>query len=551
MKELSVLVGGRAGEGIQSAGLLISQLLGSLGYRSYMYYDYPSLIRGGHNFAIVRAAGQKIGTHRTTADVIIALNQETLTRHEAKRRPDTVILFNAGTVRSEGIGIPVEKILAEEQALPVMGNTCLTGAFAKAAGIPWESVETVIRRQLRRGTELNLKVARRGYDLAAPAISLEPLRKPVLPVVTGNEAIGLGLLAGGLEAYVSYPMTPSSGVLHFLAGLAEECPLMVVHPENEIAVATMAQGFAYAGKRTAVGTSGGGFCLMTEALSMAGMNETPIVFFIAQRTGPSTGLPTYSAQTDLNFVRYAGQGEFPRFIAAPGDAEQAMFWSAIAVDIAWKYQVPAFILSDKNLSEGSYSLDAATVPPIPEEMPVLWDGNGSYGRYAITNDGVSPLAYPARNSAIVKSNGYTHDESGITTEDPAITVAMTEKRARKGESLKKAVDRMDGTVNVFGAPGSPVALLTWGSNLSACREIAEALELRVIQPVVLEPFPVAEYRNAVQGVTRVIAVEDNSLGQLAALVRSFGFPVDREIHRYDGRPFALEELQEKVRGAVA
>jgi 2-oxoglutarate ferredoxin oxidoreductase subunit alpha len=551
MKETSVLVGGKAGDGINSAGLLIGQLLGSLGYQVYMYYDYPSLIRGGHNFAIVRAAEERIGTHRTRVDFIIALNQETVTRHQGKRKADTIVIANRDVVKSEGIGIPVGAVLKEEHAPPVMGNTCLIGAFAKAAGIAWDDVEQVVRRHLLKGTELNLKVARRGYDLASTRTALERLGHPAGPVLTGNEAIGLGLISGGLEAYVSYPMTPSSSLLHFLADIADEFGLKVIHPENEIAVGTLAQGLAYVGKRTAVGTSGGGFCLMTEGLSMAGMMEMPLVYLVAQRTGPSTGLPTYTAQSDLYFVRHAGQGEFPRFIVAPGDGEQAAIWSAIAMNIAWKFQVPAFILSDKDLSEGSYSVPQDAVPRTSVEPPPYWDGAGQYRRYAITESGVSPLAFPPAKGAVIKVNGYAHDEAGITTEDPALVAAMSEKRERKRAGLRAAVEGMERAVNVFEAFSAPAALLAWGSNTWVSREVARELGMRVIQPAVLEPFPVAQYRTASKGVVLTIAIEDNATGQLAPLVRSFGFPVDREIHRYDGRPFALEELRVKVQEAAA
>ncbi|MEN6609475.1 MAG: 2-oxoacid:acceptor oxidoreductase subunit alpha [Methanoregulaceae archaeon] len=551
MRELSVLIGGKAGDGINSAGLLICQILGSLGYRVYMYYDYPSLIRGGHNFAVVRASEEPVGTHRDRVDVIIALNQETLDRHRDTMKPETVVIANRDLVKSEGTGIPVQAILAQEKAPPVMGNTCLVGAFAKAAGVRWEELEPVIRRHLLKGTDLNLKVARRGYDLAPPGTLAGRYGRAPDPILTGNEAVGLGLLLGGLEAYVSYPMTPSSSLLHFLAGLADEFGLKVIHPENEIAVILMAQGLAYAGKRTAVGTSGGGFCLMTEGLSMAGMAEIPVVILLGQRTGPSTGLPTYSGQTELNFTRFAGQGEFPRLIVAPGDPEQAVLWSQAAMNIAWEYQVPAFILSDKNLAEGTYSLREDAVPRTISRSAPGWDGTAPYRRYALTGTGISPLAFPPRSGAIVKANSYAHDEDGITTEEPAVVAAMTAKREKKRLALGAAVGKMEGAVVVSGDPAAATAILCWGSNAGVSREVARDLGMRVIQPVVLEPFPFDQYRCAMEGVRRVIAVEDNCSGQLAGIVQGFGFPVDAGIHRVDGRPYTCEDLTERVREAAS
>ena len=344
MKEISVLIGGKAGDGINSAGAMVAQLLGHMGYHIYLYFDYPSLIRGGHNFAVIRGAETSIGTCRDKVDFLLALNQETVQRHRDQMNPGTAIIFNADLVKGEGQGIPVMSILHEEQAPAIMGNSALIGGFAKAAGIPWETVEAVFRSHIPKGIDLNLKVARQAYDLLATVHPVEPCNSPGLPLLTGNEAIGLGLAMGGLEAYVSYPMTPSSSLLHFLAEEKENLGIMVVHPENEISVILMALGFAYAGKRSAVGTSGGGFCLMTEGLSLAGMAELPLVFVVSQRTGPSTGLPTYTGQSELQFVLHAGQGEFPRLIVAPGDAEEALYWSAVAMNIAWKFQIPAFIL---------------------------------------------------------------------------------------------------------------------------------------------------------------------------------------------------------------
>ena len=209
-----------------------------------------------------------------------------------------------------------------------MKNSCILGAFCKVVGIDWLVLEEVLKKHIPKMLEKNLEVARRGYDLAAEFCRMDKLDQQPEPIMTGNQAISLGLIKAGLEAYVAYPMTPSSSILDFMAKSAQNFGLKVVHPESEIAVMLMAQGFAYAGVKAAVGTSGGGFCLMTEGLSLAGMAEMPVAIVMAQRTGPSTGLPTYTAQGDLHFVLNAGQGEFPRFVVAPGDAEDAYYWSS-------------------------------------------------------------------------------------------------------------------------------------------------------------------------------------------------------------------------------
>ncbi|MDD5143422.1 2-oxoacid:acceptor oxidoreductase subunit alpha [Methanoregula sp.] len=552
-REVSVLVGGRAGDGINNAGALVARLLSRLGYRIYLYFDYPSLIRGGHNFAVVRAASRDVGTCREKVDFVLALNQETLTRHRGMFHEGTAVLFNADVVKSEGQGIPVRQILAAEQAPEIMGNSVMIGGFAKAAGIPWDLVEDVFRAVLPKGTDLNLKVARRAYDQLAVARAIPERGDPPLPLLTGNEAIGLGLIRGGLDAYISYPMTPSSSLLHFLAGEKEKFGITVVHPENEIAVVLMALGFAYAGKRAAVGTSGGGFCLMTEGLSLAGMAELPLVFVVSQRTGPSTGLPTYTGQSELAFVLHAGQGEFPRLIVAPGDAGEALAWSAIAQEISWQFQVPVFVLPDKTLSEGTYSIDTAALPSREDGLAVPGRAASAslpYRRYADTPDGVSPPAFPGTPGAVVKVNSYAHDESGYTTEEGDMVSLMTEKRLRKQEALARAMNTFP-QVNVLGKPDAPVALLCWGSTKGVCAEVGETLGLRVVQPVVLEPFPVTQLRVALSGATTLICVEENATGQLAAIASEYGIIVDKEILRYDGRPFTYESLLEKVREVVS
>jgi len=311
----------------------------------------------------------------------------------------------------------------------------------------------------------------------------------------------------------------------------------------------MALGFSYAGKRAAVGTSGGGFCLMTEGLSLSGMAEIPLVLVVSQRTGPSTGVPTYTAQSDLHFILNAGQGEFPRFVVAPGDAGEAYIWSAHAMNIATKFQVPAFILSDKTLSEGTYSIETSHLPKVWVDEPVNWDGTLPYRRYADSPSGISPLAIPGSKGAVVKVNSYSHDESGITTEEAALVVQMTEKRMRKAARLSTEMEDFD-TVSTHGSPRSGTAIACWGSTKGVCCEVADELGLMTIQPRVLSPFPVVRFRNAMEGVSRLIAVEENATGQLAALLRLNNILVDATVLHYDGRPLTPDILRSRLEEAI-
>ncbi|HOO55074.1 MAG TPA: 2-oxoacid:acceptor oxidoreductase subunit alpha [Methanothrix sp.] len=549
MDEFSVLVGGRAGDGINEAGMIIARLFNQLGYCLYQYLDYPSLIRGGHNFAIVRAAGKKIGAHRDRVDFLLALNQETIDRHRWRLKEGSVVIYDSDEVKSPvagGVGLPLKTMAKEAGAPAIARNSGLIGAFSGAAGIEWDILEAVLRKEIPKSIDENLEVARLGRDgIDGNGLKVERRSYPCCPVITGNELIGLGLLRGGLDAYVAYPMTPSSGILHFLAKVAGEFSIKVVHPENEIAVILMAQGFAYAGKKVALGTSGGGFCLMTEGMSLAGMAEMPLVVVVSMRAGPSTGVPTYTAQSDLHFVMNAGQGEFTRLVIAPGDLEQAYYWSATSLGLAWKYQIPAILLSDKTLSESAYSFNLDEARGIPDIRPVLADGEGEYKRYARTPDGVSPLAFPSMKGAVVKANGYAHLESGITTEDADEVKAVQDKSLRKEESLKKELERLP-IVRTYGSEDASLALVCWGSNKPVCAEVGEKLGLRVVQPVVLNPFPTSQFEAALGVVERMISVETNSTGQLARLMRCNGFDPDDLILKYDARPFSVEDLEERL-----
>lgn len=556
MNDFSVLIGGKAGFGIDKSATVIGSIFNQLGYRTYIYRDYPSLIRGGHAFSIIRLSQKRIAAHKAGIDFILALNQDTFNLHKGRAKDDCIIIYDSDTVKVEGApekvqlqGIPISKIIKEESADEIMRNSCIIGALVKASGVNWEILDGVFRKEFLRETDLNLKIARRGYDGTKELKRIEPLSQNILPLSTGNQAVGLGLIKGGLKAYISYPMTPTSPILHFLAGIADEHNLKVLHPESEIGVILMALGFSYMGEKVAVGTSGGGFCLMTEGLSFAGMAELPVVIIVGQRPGPSTGLPTYSCQTDLHFVLNAGQGEFVRFIVAPGDTEEAYFWSAVAMNMSWKYQVPSIILTDKNLGEGLFNFDLDSVGRIEEEMPLLWDKKSPYKRYLDTQNGVSPLAFVPARDAIIKVNSYEHDEYGITTEDPKLTILMQDKRLRKEKYLKEDLEKLD-TVKIYGNRDSPVCLLCWGSNKGVCIEAADNLGLKVIQPLVLSPFPLKQFSQALEGTKKLICVENNATAQLARLVKTFGFNVDKNILKYDGRPFSLDEMEELIRGVM-
>lgn len=517
MDQFSILFGGKAGDGIDRASLIIADLLKNLGYYIYIYREYPSLIRGGHTFSIIRASKKKVYAHYDEVDVILAMNQETVDLHTARMKQESVMVFDPESIT---------KILKDEDAPLVTANSVMIGKLAKTLGIKWGNLEEAFRANMPKVLDKNLAVARRGYDETDTAFLMEDLKRNIPAAATGNEAMGLGLIKGGLNAYFAYPMTPTSTILHYLARRAEELNLKVIHPESEIGVILMALGASYAGQRVAVGTSGGGFCLMTEGFSLAGMAELPIVVVLGQRPGPSTGLPTYSSQTELHFALNAGQGEFTRFVVAPGDAEESYYWAQVALGMAGKYRAPVIILTDKNLGEGTYSFDEAAVEAAPVELS------------------------PARDKKkVFKVNGYEHDENGITTEDPAITKTMQEKRLAKTEALAAELEKYR-QVGVYGDKKAKTAVLCWGSNKGVAVEAAEPLGLKVIQPAVMSPFPVKQFSEALDGVENIVAVENNATGQLVKLIRQYGFDVGDRVSKYDGRAFSVGELRGELKTVV-
>jgi len=552
MDELSILIGGKAGFGIDRASLILARIISQLGYRLYVYRDYPSLIRGGHTFSIVRASKKKIAAHKDRADVLIALNQETFDIHKGRLKEGAVIIYDSSSMtldtlpsQSKVIRLPLAEILAEEKAGDIMRNSCAIGAFAKAFAIDWDLVERIFWKDFSEEAELNLRVAKRGHSAAEDCATLELLSTEKLPLLSGNEATALGLIKGGVQAYISYPMTPTSPILHYMARAADEFSLKVVHPENEIAVMLMALGMAYCGQRVAVGTSGGGFCLMTEGLSLSGMAELPVVVVLGQRPGPSTGLPTYSCQTELFFAMYAGQGEFTRFIASPGDTEEAYYLARMALEISWKYQIPSILLTDKTLGEGTYSFDIDLSKDPKEQVEMLWDRIGSYKRYQDTDMGVSPFAFAPDKGAVVKVNSYEHDEYGITTEEPGLAKEMQDKRLRKEDYIKIDLEYFE-CVKTYGDRNSKTALVCWGSNKGVCIEVCDELGLKIVQPLIFMPFPAKQFKNALEGVEKIICVESNATGQLAQYMGRYGIKVSNSILKYDGRPFSVEELKKKV-----
>ena len=540
----NITIGGKAGDGIKAAGQLISKVLGDYGYNVFILDDYPSLITGGHNFNKITFSEEKVYSYYKQTDILVALNKDTIEKHTDELSKGGIILFDSNKITDfkEGIGIPAQDFVKEVEGIPIMRNSVLLGALCRALGVELEKLNNeFIKKYSDEKAKKNIELAKKGYgyvqDKIKPEKGLEKVGESK-NLFTGNQLIARGSVKAGLDNYIAYPMTPASSILHYLAENKNKFEIKTVHPENEIGAVNMAIGSAFAGAKTMTGTSGGGFALMTEALSLAGISEVPLLFIESQRTGPSTGVPTYTAQADLDFVLTAGHGEFPRIVLAPGTHEQAFYLTAEALNLAWQFQVPVILLSDKHLSESwsTVSLDESKVKPF-EVKATTGDK-----RYKQTEDGISPFIFPGVANSMVKGTSYEHDERGITVEDPQAVVDMQNKRLRKMKTMKKEMRGVE-TVKVYGEGKNVV--VTWGSTIGAVLEATKGLEdVKVVQVLYMKPFPVEKFLNEVKESEKICCVEANVTGQLANLIKAQTGVAAEKILKYDSRQFEPLQLKD-------
>ncbi|MFA5009563.1 MAG: 2-oxoacid:acceptor oxidoreductase subunit alpha [Candidatus Paceibacterota bacterium] len=549
-QEYSLIVGGAAGQGSRRAGLLIAKIFNKLGYYVYIYDDYQSLIRGGHNFSQITVSEKKDPVRKEKIDFLLALDKKTIEKHKAKLKKDGLLFFNSNKIEEKGIGIPADNILKQCEGMPIMANTALLAGLSKGIGIGFDLLQKTLIEDLAKEKDKNLKIAKLAYDqtiFPKNGIKIKKVKNHSGLLMTGNEATAEGMAKAGLNIYFAYPMTPASGILHYLAQNQKKLGLLAVQLENEIAVASEAIGSAFAGQRSAVGTSGGGFALMVETISFSAQAEIPFLAINSQRMGPATGVPTYGAQSDLLFVLHPGHGDFEKFIALPSNAEESFYWSGKLLNLAWKYQTPAILLTDKDVSEGTFSIEKKVFNQVKKEKEILWDKKGEYKRYKIVKNGISPLAYPGETKAIIKANSYEHYEDGISVEEDKKAIeAMQEKRLLKFKAMQKEAETLP-AVKIFGNKKSKICLIAWGSTVLAAKGVAEKLGLKLIQPLLASPFPEKQIKKALLGVQKVICVETNSLGQMAWLLKANGIKVDKKILKYNSEIFFAEELERKLK----
>jgi len=575
-------IGGAAGQGVATPGDIFAKIFSRRGLHLNAYNAYQSIIRGGHTFLTIRTGPESVTNMGDRIDLLIPLNQDSMDRHLQLLTPGAACIYNSDTIKPgsayDGVQLcplPVSE-LVDITRNKVAQNTLAMGAGLRMMGIGFQALEDVIREQFKKKGEAvideNVGVARAGFDYAAAHFLAfaDPLPKTEnrYAILSGNTAMAMGGAAAGVKFYCAYPMSPSTGVLHWMAAHARKAGIMVRQVEDEIGVINMTIGAAHAGVRAMCATSGGGFALMSEGLGMSAMIETPVVVINCQRAGPSTGVPTKTEQGDLWQMLGAAFGDYPRVIAAPLDIGDCFKLIPEIFNIADRFQCPGLVLCDLLLSEGRLSVhpkDLDFGPPI--ERGELITGansassgvatNGDYKRYKFTESGISPRAIPGVPGHIHTVATDEHMEDGVLISDeftnPVKRRAMMEKRMRKVAGIEAAVPRP----TLFGPRDADVTLIGWGSTKGVIEESCELLNDQGISANQLQirwlvPLHGDAILETLKDSRHTIIVENNYSGQFARYLRSeTSFVPDGHIRKYDGEPFMPHHIVEAVKEQLA
>ena len=570
-------IGGAAGQGVATPGDIFAKIFSRRGLHLNAYNAYQSIIRGGHTFLTIRTGPGKVTNMGDRLDLLIPLNQDSMNRHLRLLNAGAACIYNADTIEpgaaADGVQLcplPVSR-LADITRNKVAQNTLALGAGLSMMGIGFQALEEVLSQQFKKKGEAvvseNVGIARAGYDYASanfrPFHQSLPMTENRYAVLSGNIAMAMGGAAAGVKFYCAYPMSPATGVLHWMAAHARKAGIMVRQVEDEIGVVNMAIGAAHAGVRSMCATSGGGFALMSEALGMSAMMETPVVVIDCQRAGPSTGVPTKTEQGDLWQMLGAAFGDYPRVIAAPLDIGDCYKIVPEIFNIVDRFQCPGIVLCDLLLSEGRMSVNPNDLDfnPIIDRGELITtassasgsDGNGDYKRYKITESGISPRAIPGVPGYAHTAATDEHDEDGVLISDeftnPTKRRAMMEKRMRKVGGIEAAVP----TPVLWGPRNADVTLIGWGSTKGVIEEACEILTEQGISANQLQirwlvPLHGDEILRILRDSRHTIIVENNYSGQFARYLRSeTSYVPDGYIRKYDGEPFMPHHIVEAVK----
>lgn len=495
---LNILIGGKAGQGINKISEIVSNVLVNRGYFIFNYRDYPSLIRGGHNFNVLSVSDKRVGSYETKLDIVVGMDENTLKMHKG------------------GIVIGFEKFKDLGKNL----NVALAGALIKVLGIDEKDLIDEVNQQFKN--EESNAAAKKGFASQGKKFDLKKLKNKI-SIMSGSEGISRGAINSDIDLLIAYPMTPATNVMHILAEKQIENKLMVFQPENEIAVVNMALGASFAGAKTMIGTSGGGYDLMTEGLSFQGMSGVPLVCYLCARPGPGTGVPTYTSQSDLDIALRGGHGEFPRVVIAPGDPIECVEKTNEAFYLSEKFGCLSTILSDKHLAESEFSSDRKPNKIISVKVKRKVPGEG-----------------------IVKASSYEHDVFGNTTETAEVAKKGADERFEKYEKIKKECSKFE-MIKIFGNKNSKNLIIGWGSTKGVILDAIEGEDFKFLQVLYVKPLS-NEIRKEIEKADKVILVENNSTGQLGRLIREkTGIKIENRILKYDGRMFTCDELKRRLK----
>lgn len=504
----TILIGGTAGQGINKVSQIISNVLSKHGYFTFNYRDYQSLIRGGHNFNALTISDEPIESHESKADILVALDEQTIKTHKQALKKNSIIILG-NEFKNEGRNI----------------NIALAGSLTKILGIPIKELNNEIESQFKESKQA-IASAKKGFDSQETKQQLKKLNNKTT-ILSGSQAIAIGTTNSGINLYIAYPMTPATNAMHELAKNQIKNNLTVFQAENEIAVANMAIGASFAGTKTLIGTSGGGFDLMGETLSFQGMSEIPLTVYLASRPGPATGVPTYTAQADLDIALRAGHGEFPRIVVAPGNPTETIEKTSEALFLAEKFKTLSIILSDKHLAESEFSSTTK-----PNETPKI------------------QITRKLPGQTIVKTSSYEHDEFGNTTESQIITEQNANARLKKYDDIKKYIEENLEMIKIHGNKNSKNLIIGWGSTSGAIKDAIKNLDAKFLQVLYLKPLS-SQIKEEIQKAKKVILVECNATGQLGRLIREkTGIKIQNRILKYNGRPFHSDELNKLIKEII-
>ena len=559
-EDVSIVICGEAGQGIQTVESILVQAIKMGGYHVFSSKEYMSRVRGGENSTEIRISSKRLTSYVERIDILLALSQGAIEHLNQRITPETLIIGDEKNLKSvteyDTITIPLFKS-AKELGGPIFSNVIAAGVISRILNISSEIFNEIITRMFtRKGekiVEKDLEAGKKGHEIGeqlikSGKIKIQLTKDPQIKdelLLSGTEAVGMGCLAGGCNFMSSYPMTPATPLQMFMAQNGVEFDLIFEQAEDEIAALNMSIGAFYAGARSMIATSGSGFALMEEAVGLSGMIETPVVIYVGQRPGPAVGLPTRTSQEDLNLTLYSGPGEFARIIFAPGNFEDAFKLSQISFNLSDKYQIPVFILSDQYFAECYYNIPSLDLSDLNIENHIV-KTDENYKRYQLTPDGVSPRGIPGFGAGVVVVDSDEHDEEGHITEDLDLRAKMVEKRfTKKMEKIREEVIPPE----LVGNEDYEILVLGWGSTYGTIKEVVNELDSDKIAFLHFKQvYPLSTNTlNYLKKARKTIIFENNVSSQFGNLIKlELGFDIDEAVLKYDGMPFSVEEVTEKL-----